>query len=66
MGTFGGVTAGGITEVNKPYNEVDNYCVRYVDEDTNMVIQDNLKEKDKVIITIKYPYEKKMVITLEK
>ena len=59
LGTIGGTLVGGLTAVNKPYDEVNSYNVRYVDEDTNMVIQDNLKEKDKTIITIKYPYEKK-------
>ena len=59
LGTFTGTLVGGLTAVNKPYIEVNSYNVRYVDEDTNMIIQDNLKEKDKAIITIKYPYEKK-------
>lgn len=58
-GTIMGAIIGGGIGVNKPYDEVNSYNVRYVDEDTNMIIQDNLKEKDKAIITIKYPYEKK-------
>lgn len=58
-GTIMGAIIGGGIGVNKPYDEVDNYCVRYVDEDTNMVIQDNTKEKNNAIITIKYPFEKK-------
>lgn len=66
LGTIGGTLVGGLTAVNKPYDEVNSYNVRYVDEDTNMVIQDNTKEKNNAIITIKYPFEKKTVITLEK
>ncbi len=59
LGTIGGTLVGGLTAVNKPYDEVNSYNVRYVDEDTNMIIQDNTKEKNNAIITIKYPYEKK-------
>ncbi len=58
FGTIIGTIVGGIAGVNKPYDEVDNYCVRYVDKDTNVIIQDNTKEKDNAIITIKYPFEK--------
>lgn len=59
LGTMAGTVFGGLANVNKPYYETETYNVRYMDEETDVILQTNVKESEieDNIITIEYPYE---------